>query len=130
MLEASEGYQGRDNLLARSVARWQAWGWVSVDARLRAVLASGLPVYLDALVRYHLAGGGAPAAGPSADWSAQSRRRFRLAPAGTAPEPGERLVERVRDGSGREWAVVLAARVAEERPAPKTTRRPRVSVRK
>ena len=114
MLEASEGYQGRDNLIARSVERWQSYGWVSVDPDLSSVLANRATVYLDALVRYQLAGGASAASGPGAEAGAQSKRRFRIAPVGALPGPGERLVERVRDGNGREWAVVLGGKSAGE----------------
>jgi hypothetical protein len=106
MLEASEGYQGRDNLLARSALRWESYGSVWLNPDLHRVLANQLPIYYEALVRYRLAV--STVAPPLA---ARTARSFRLVPAGTVPGAGERLVERVRDGSGREWACVLAASV-------------------
>jgi len=114
MLEVSEGYQGRDNLLARAAQRWQRYGWVSVDPGLSSVLANGIPVYLDALVRYQLAGGGSRPSGPGAEAGTQSKRRFRLALVGTLPSASERLVERVRDGNGKEWALVFGGRDSQE----------------
>jgi hypothetical protein len=108
MLEASEGYQGRDNLLARSALRWESYGSVSLDPDLHRVLANQLPIYYEALVRYRLA-----ASPPAAERMPETRpaRRFRLVPASAAPGPGERVVERVRDGRGEECALVLAAPV-------------------
>ena len=108
MLETSEGYQGRDNLIARAVLRWMSYGRVEVDPRLTGVLAGGTTVFLEALVRYRMGGGGSPA--PADGAGPRSRRIFRVAPASTPPAPQERVLERVRDGTGKEFALVLGRR--------------------
>jgi hypothetical protein len=112
MLEAWEGYQGRDNLLARAALRWRPYGRVSVDPRLSSVLASRSMVFFDVLVRYGL--GEQPQAQASAVFfqAPRAQRRFLLAPPGVSPGAGERIVERVRDGRGTLWAVVIGARTA------------------
>jgi hypothetical protein len=111
MLEAWEGYQGRDNLVSRAVLRWKRYGPVAVDPAVASMLANGTTLYLDLLVRYGLDAGGSAPAGPSALSSASAaRRRFRVLPANAALASGERRVESVRDGRGTEWAVVSGAR--------------------
>jgi hypothetical protein len=111
MLEAWEGYQGRDNLLACAALRWRPYGPVSVDPRLSSILASRNRVFFDVLVRYGL---GSPEETP-VDFTSGSRagRRFLLAPSGVPPGGGERIVERVQDGRGTLWAVMLGARKAD-----------------
>lgn len=104
-LEVSEGYQGRDNLLARAALRWRRYGAVTLDPRLETILTDRSPYRLETLIRYRLG------AGDDADRDAVSARRcFRVTLRRAA---GERAVERVRDGSGREWAVVIGSRCAE-----------------
>lgn len=107
MLEASEGYQGRDNLVARAVLRWLPYGPVVVDPEMRRVLANGSDVCLETLVRYRLPIAGSTPSGPGGPTGAGLLRRFRVAPAGAPPGGGERAVESARDGQGREWAVVF-----------------------
>ena len=109
MLDAWEGYQGRDNLLARAAWRWTPYGAVSVDPRLASVLAGRGMVFFDVLTRYGL---GAPDEETGAVLPRGSRetRRFRLAPPGASPEGDGRIVERIRDGRGTLWAVMLGAR--------------------
>ena len=110
MLEAWEGYQGRDNLLARSALNWDRYGAVSVDPRLSSVLASRSMVFFDVLVRYGL---GEPEFHLSR--ASRAERRFLLAPAEVSPTTGGRIVERVRDGRGTLWAVVIGARNEDRR---------------
>ncbi len=108
MLEAWEGYQGRDNLLARSALKWGHYGSVSLDPRLSSVLASRSMVFFDVLVRYGL---GEPSqVSAVSSRASRAERRFLLAPPGVLPGAGERIVERVRDGRGTLWAVVLGER--------------------
>ena len=108
MLEAWEGYQGRDNLVSRAVLRWQRYGPVAVDPTVASMLANGTTLYLDLLVRFELDAGGPTPAGPSASSGASAaRRRFRVLPGNAALASGERRVESVRDGRGPEWAVVV-----------------------
>ena len=106
-LEASEGYQGRDNLVARAVLRWQRYGPVEQDPGLARMLANGTNLYLRLLVGYGLDASGFEPHSPSPAGGAGSRRRFRVAPAGAEPGPEERAVERVRDGNGQDSAVVF-----------------------
>jgi hypothetical protein len=109
MLGAWEGYQGRDNLVAKSVLRWQRYGPVTVDPRLSRILANETTLSVDRLVRYRLvAGGPDPREGTATGGGAA--RAFRLAPAAAVLQPGERVVEIVRDGRGTKWAVVVGAR--------------------
>jgi hypothetical protein len=111
MLEAWEGYQGRDNLVSRAALRWQRYGAVAVDPAVASILANGTTLYLDLLVRYELDAGGPAPAGPSSlSGASAARRRFRVLPANTALASGERRVESVSDGRGTEWAVVFGAR--------------------
>ncbi len=110
MLEAWEGYQGRDNLVASAVLRWQPYGPVTVDPALSRILANEATLSLDLLVRYRLDAGGAAALRPSASRGAGAHRTFRIVPAARFPLPGERVVEIVRDGRGTKWAIVFGAR--------------------
>ncbi len=110
MLEAWEGYQGRDNLVASSVMRWQRYGPVTLDARLTRILANETTLYVDLLVRYRLgAGGPAPTETPRHRIDGPVRS-FRLVPAMQVPRAGEHVVEIVRDGRGTKWASVLGVR--------------------
>ncbi len=110
MLEAWEGYQGRDNLVASSVMRWQRYGPVIVDPRLSRILANETPYYVDLLVRYRLDAGGPAPLGPSPLRGDSPHRNFRLVPVTQVPRAGERVVEVVRDGRGTTWALMLGAR--------------------
>lgn len=112
-LEASEGYQGRDNLVARAILRWQRYGRVERDPGLARILANESNLYVDLLVRYGLDAGGSAPPAPSAAAVARISRRFRMAPSGAKPGPGERIVERLRDGTGRDWAVVFGLPVRQ-----------------
>jgi hypothetical protein len=110
MLEAWEGYQGRDNLVAKTVLRWQHYGPVSVDSGLSGILANKTTLWVDLLVRYRLDAGAAASSSPPAFAGDGARRSFRLVPLTQTPRAGERVVEIVRDGRGAKWALVLGAR--------------------
>ena len=110
MLEAWEGYQGRDNLVASSIMRWQRYGPVRVDPRLSRILANETTFYVDLLVRYRLDAGGPAPLGPSPLRGDGPHRSFRLIPATQVPPAGERVVEVVRDGRGTKWALMLGVR--------------------
>ncbi len=110
MLEAWEGYQGRDNLMAKAVLRWQRYGPVTVDPRLSRVLANGATLSLNLLVRYRLHAEESASPRPSSPLGDVARRSFRLVPATQVPLGQERVVEIVRDGRGTKWALVLGAR--------------------
>ena len=105
-----DGYHGEDTLIGRAAARWETSGSVLVQPGLGRSDAT-----IDTVRRFRL----------DPDWRSPSLsatrpgrssdppfpKRFRVAAPGTAAETGERLVERVRDGWGREWAVVLGRAV-------------------
>lgn len=110
MLEAWEGYQGRDNLVAKAVLRWQRYGVVTVDPRLSRILANETTLSVGLLVRYRLDAGGSAPLPPPAPRGDNAHRAFRLVPSTQLPGARERVVEIVRDGRGTKWALVLGAR--------------------
>jgi len=99
-------FHGQDTLIARAAIRWERYGAVTLAPGLGAE-----PTTIAAVRRFRLdpqdlrLEGLSPAPG-----LATGKRSFRVSPPGAAPGPGERLVERVRDPWGREWAVVLGVR--------------------
>ena len=96
-----DGFHGQDTLIGRAAARWDAFGEVELAPGLgRSHLA------IEAVRSYRLD----PDASPSAQPLGSPRLRVRIAAAATAPLAPERVVERVRDAFGREWARVLASR--------------------
>jgi hypothetical protein len=102
-LEVLDGFSGRDNLLARTALLWEPVGTVRVDPRL------ALSPVTVGLVR-----GVRRADLPPSRGSARDRRVrvFRIVPAGEGLRSGERVVERISDPWGKNWAVVLG----EKRP--------------
>ena len=84
-----------------AAARWERYGSVTV--------ATGLgrsDLTIETVRRYRLSPD--RGTGPSERAAPDFRgRRFRIAPAASAPDAGERTVERVRDAWGREWALVF-----------------------
>lgn len=99
-----DGFWGQDTLIARAAARWDGYGSLELDPAL-----GKNPLTIKGVRRYRLdpsrnAFDSRPAAklGPP--------RKFRLVAPGGAPNPGERLLERVQDAWGREWARVYGAR--------------------
>ncbi len=110
MLDAWEGYQGRDNLVARTVLRWQRYGAVRVDPRLSRILANDTTLWVDLLVRYRLEDGGTASIPSQTSGDGGAGRSFRLVPATQVPRAGERVVEVVRDGRGTTWALVFGSR--------------------
>ncbi len=96
-LETFEGFHGQDTLIARAALRWERYGTVTV--------APGIghsEITIGGIRRYRLGPDLAPEASP-----ARRGRIFRIEKPGTAAGEGERLVERVGDAWGKEWAVVL-----------------------
>jgi hypothetical protein len=98
--ETFDGFHGQDTLIGRAAARWDALGVVSV--------APGLghsPITIAAVRRWRL--------DPDAAAEPPRRRALRVRIAGPRDPgggEGERRVETIRDGLGREWAVVWARR--------------------
>lgn len=96
--ETFESFAAQDYLIGKAAARWEDLGEVRVSSGL-----GSSPITIDAVRRYRI-GVGAPVRRRGA------ARLFRVVPPGAGAGPEERVVERVRDGWGREWAVVLGRR--------------------
>ena len=103
-LEVLDGYEGHDNLLARTALGWEKFGGVAVDPRL-----VHSPAGLEAVKRVRRSDVPGPPAGIRG-------RVFRVVPAGTRPAPGERIVSRVADERGSPWALVLGSRGGDPDP--------------
>ena len=94
-----DSFHGEDTLLGRTAARWESQGEVRVTPGLGRNDRT-----IETVRRGRLSLAPLPAAVPGAG------RSFRIEAPGARPERQERVVERVRDGWGREWAVVLGQR--------------------
>ena len=95
--ETFDGFHGQDTLIARAALRWERYGTVTV--------APGIghsEITIGGIRRYRLDPDLAEEASP-----ARRSRLFRIAKPGEAAGAGERVVERVRDTWGRDWAVVV-----------------------
>ena len=99
-METFDGFHGQDTLLARTALRWERYGTVTITPGI-----GHSEITIGGIRRYRLAPD-VPEQEPATE-----RRCFRIVPAGTPLEPGERTVERVRDAWGRDWAVVLGTRM-------------------
>jgi hypothetical protein len=102
-----DSFHGEDTLLGRAAARWQRYGIVQVTTGL-----GRSDVTIDTVRRYGLSAESARVGvGPPEADAFQSRspkpRYFRFANPRALPSDEERIVERVRDGWGREWALVF-----------------------
>ena len=95
-----EGFWGGDTLIGRAAARWEAYGSVRVERGL----GYSDPT-IDTVRRYRLD----PNPGPMPAGGDRSRA-FLLASPKRTTGPEERVVERIRDASGREVAIVVARR--------------------
>jgi hypothetical protein len=93
-----DSFFGQDTLLGLAAARWEGYGSVTVE---RGIGQSDLTI--DTVRRYRLE---VPRSEPGN--YALASRRFHLARSGAEPMSGERIVERVRDGWGREWGVLIS----------------------
>ena len=100
-----DGYGGQDWLNGLAVARWERYGRVDVPEALLRVRLS-----VDPVRRYRLDPYGSLPRLPEPQREPTRGQSFRIVPAGTTPGPRERVVERVRDGWGREWSTVLGRR--------------------
>jgi hypothetical protein len=106
--ETFDGFHGQDTLIARAALRWSPYSVrVSIEPGLTH---SGITV--GGIVRYRLDPDLPRAAGRvSVHADRLVRRTFRIAAPETLPRPDERIVERVGDAWGREWAIVLGRRL-------------------
>ncbi|HTR03201.1 MAG TPA: hypothetical protein VMN82_08400 [Thermoanaerobaculia bacterium] len=94
------GFGGQDTLVGQAAARWDRYGRVTIDPSVagdRIVIDNVRAFRLDASAERANEPAGAPA------------RSLRIAPTGARPTPSQRVVERITDGWGREWGVVLAS---------------------
>jgi hypothetical protein len=93
---AFDAFGGQDTLLGRAAARWSRYGRVAMEPGL-----GHYALTVEGVWRYRL-----DPAIPDEPPAARGRdRAFRVAAPGS-PRAGERLVERVTDAWGREWAWV------------------------
>jgi hypothetical protein len=98
-----DGYHGEDTLIGRAAARWERYGTVTIDPAL-----GRSDMTIDTVRRYRLDPDRQPSPAPAA--LPRGGRRFHVGRPTSAPAYGERPVERIRDGWGREWAVVFGRR--------------------
>jgi hypothetical protein len=100
-----DGFHGQDTLVGRAALRWDRYGPVRVAADLPHD-----PVTVYVIRRYRLDTDRRVVADARPDFWVErpAPRSFRIEPPETVPVPGERAVERIRDGWGRDWAIVLA----------------------
>ncbi|HTO86026.1 MAG TPA: glycosyltransferase family 39 protein [Thermoanaerobaculia bacterium] len=99
-----DSFGGESTTVGRAALRWDRYGSVQLEPDLGVsrptVEAIRRFAVVPAFERSRALGSG----------PGSRERLVRVAPAGAAPLPGERVVEHVRDGWGRPWAVVLAKR--------------------
>ncbi|HSS43775.1 MAG TPA: glycosyltransferase family 39 protein [Thermoanaerobaculia bacterium] len=103
-----DAYGSESTLIGRAEIRWRRYGHVRLDPRL-----SYSPVVVDAIREYGLDPEGERASRlffGSTLSKGRDNRCFRITDPATAPGDGERRVEVLGDGWGREHAVVLASR--------------------
>jgi len=98
--ETFAAFEGQDTLVGRAAARWQRYGSVTVEGSL-----ARSPLVVEAIRRYGLVADSSRESGELAGRG----RRFRVVSPRAERTPSERVVERVRDGWGRERAVVLGS---------------------
>lgn len=98
-----DSFRGEDTVIGRAAARWGRYGKVEVQPGLgRSDLT------IDTVRRYTLD----PETPARLAPGSRGSRVFRIVARNTPAPEGERIVERVQDAWGREWAVVLARRVS------------------
>ena len=93
-----QGFHGQDTLIGRAALRWERYGTVAFAAGL-----GHSQITYDAIRRYRLdpdlSSRGAP--------RIAGGRIFRISGPGSSRAPGERVVERILDPWGVDWAVVI-----------------------
>lgn len=99
-----DDFWGEDTLLARAAARWDAYGSVALDPTL-----GQNPLMIAGARKYRLDPDRRDTGHGTRD-TRKSRREFRIVAPEAPSGDGERLVERVTDEWGREWARVYGKR--------------------
>ena len=100
-----DAFRGSHTLIGRAAARWTAYGRVDVDP---ALLDGTARFTVDTVARHRL-----DPDSRDAPRAASAERRLRVARTAEGASRAERIVERVVDPWGREYAVVLGRRAAE-----------------
>ncbi len=97
-----DAFWGQDTLLGRAAARWDAYGRVELDPSLgkNRLTVAGVRRYRLDPDRERGNGKG--------ETTGSGERRFRIVSTVSPSASGERLVERIADPWGREWARVYA----------------------
>ena len=97
-----DSFSGEDTLIGRAAARWERYGVVQVTDGL-----GRSDTTIDTVRRYRLDPFLASGGGGSSGAAQRDSRVFRIVDPRARPREGERQVEVVRDGFGRDWAVVI-----------------------
>lgn len=118
--ETFDAFFGQHTLIPRAALRWERFGEVGIDASVGFEPGTQSRLTMEPIRRYRLdpeeprrkeiLGRARP--------DDNRRRAFRIAPLGTGPGLAERLVERIRDPWGRDWAVVLGRRISSAAGSP------------
>jgi hypothetical protein len=106
-----DNFGGQDTLIARSAARWDSYGRVDLDPE-----QGENPLTIVGARKYRLDPGRETGNGKRETTRERRQRRFRIVAPEEAPREGERLVERVQDDWGREWAWVYGSRATRGTP--------------
>jgi hypothetical protein len=101
---------GQHTTVGWAASRWERYG----DVRLEASPLYA-PLTIETIRRFRILPRREAAAVPP---SGPRERVFRICPPGTPAQGGERVVERVRDAWGKDWAVVLGRKVGGGRGEP------------
>jgi hypothetical protein len=99
-----DSFIGQETLVGRAALRWSRYGRVRLESSL--VYS---PLVVGTIERLAIAPR-SEADGPRPS-SSQAARQFRFVAPGSKAATAERIVERVRDAWGREWAVVTGGRL-------------------
>ena len=97
-----DGFGGGDTLLGQAAARWEPYGPVRVDPSLRVA-----PIVFENIRAFRLEPSMWRASGPASTLAMS----LRIVGPQVDSDSSERVVERIRDGWGREYGQVLATRI-------------------
>ena len=102
--ETFDAFHGQDTLLGRAAARWEAFGRVVVEPGIEHSR-----ITVEAVRKYRLDPDFSASPSFRSNLPAEEAPSFRVTAPRSAPRAGEKVVEWVRDGWGRDWGIVLAA---------------------